>query len=303
MLPNFLIAGVAKAGTTSLYYYLKQHPEVDIPRKETFYFAREFYKNAPGDKPPHFRDKARIIFTNDEYDKFYKGCNKKAIGEVSTCYAYFYESSIPLIRKKLGDVKIIFVLRNPVERAFSAYNHFIRLNAEPLSFREALKEEKLRMEKHWDFMWYYAAVGFYANQVKTFKDNFSQVKIFLSDDLSSNPSLIMKELFQFLRVDDSFIAETSLRYNEANVKPGELENYLSKKSAGANFIKSVLKKTIPEKTRMEWRQKSRKAISTPASFMPGDVREELIDLYKDDMIKLEKIIDRDLSEWRIKKKS
>ena len=104
MLPNFLVAGAAKSGTTSLYYYLLQHPEVAIPRKETFYFAHDFYKNAGGDKPPYFREKTRIVFSEEEYDRFYEQCNRKAIGEISTCYAYFYKSSVPLIKKKLGYV-------------------------------------------------------------------------------------------------------------------------------------------------------------------------------------------------------
>jgi hypothetical protein len=257
----------------------------------------------PGNKPPHFRDKSRLIFTDDEYDKFYKGCNKKAVGEVSTCYAYLHNTSVSLIKKKLGDVKIIFILRNPVDRAFSAYNHFTRLKAEPLSLKEALKEEKKRIEKHWDFMWYYADPGFYADQVKTFKDNFSQVKVFLSEDLSSNPEQIMKELFQFVGVNDTFIPDMSFRYNEGNTKPGELENYLSKKLIAGNLLKPVLRKMVPEKMRMEYRQKSKKANESSPVLMTDDIRDELIDLYRDDILKLEKIIGRDLGEWRIKKKA
>ncbi|HKR03230.1 MAG TPA: sulfotransferase, partial [Bacteroidia bacterium] len=250
MLPNFLIAGVAKAGTTSLYYYLTQHPEVDIPRKESFYFAREFYKNAPGDKPPFYRDKSRIVFTEKDYDKFYSHVNKNATGEVSTCYAYFHESAVPLIKEKLGDVKIIFILRNPVERAYSAYKHFLRAGAETLSFKEALDAEKSRIEKRWDFMWHYAAVGFYAKQVKAFRENFSHVKIFLSDDLDAKPGEVMKVIFQFIGVNDGFIPDTSFRYNSADAKPAALFDYLSEKKFSKKFLKPIIRKIIPEKKRM-----------------------------------------------------
>ena len=294
MLPNFLIAGVAKAGTTSLYYYLNQHPEVNIPRKESFYFAKKFYKDAPGDNPPFFRDKSRIIFSEDDYNKFYSECAKKAIGEVSTCYAYLHESAIPLIKEKLGDIKIIFILRNPVERAFSAYKHFIRTNAETLSFKDALEEEKSRIKMKWDFMWYYADVGFYAKQVKAFKENFSQVKIFLAEDLDSNPLLVMQELFQFIGVDDRFIPDTSFRYNES----GTVTVFSSKKTSPISILISVIKIIISEKKRMKLRQKLRTKTRTTPLSMDADVKTYLQNLYQDDIIELEKIIERDLNGWK-----
>ncbi len=293
MLPNFLIAGVAKAGTTSLYYYLAQHPEVDIPRKETFYFAKDFYKDVPGDGPPFYRDKSRIIFTEKEYDKFYADCHKKAVGEVSTCYAYFYESAVPLIREKLGDIKIIFILRNPVERAFSAYRHFYRLGSERLSFKQAFKEEKSRMEKKWDFMWYYADLGFYSKQVKAFKDNFSQVKVFLTEDFDADTQQMMKEIFQFIGVDDRFAPDTGFRYNASDA----ISSPLLRKFFSNKLLKGIVKKMIPEKKRMEIRQRARTPDDALELSMDEDVKESLIDLYREDIIALEKIIHRDLGSW------
>lgn len=297
MLPDFIIAGTAKSGTTSLYYYLMQHPEVDIPRKESFYFAREFYKNAPGDGPPFFRNKSRIIFTEDAYEEFYMHCTKKAVGEVSTCYAYFYENAIPLIKKKLGDVKIVFILRNPVERTFSAYRHFARLKAEPLAFKEALQAEQSRMEKKWDFMWYYTDVGFYAKQVKAYKENFSNVKVFLTDDLASQPQQVMKELFQFIGVDDSFVADTSFRYNASNTHYSSWFNFFYGNSLLNKFLKPVIKKIIPEKKRFAVKQHLRKRGKRTTPLPDNEVKSALINLYRNDITSLEKIINRDLSDW------
>jgi hypothetical protein len=293
LLPNFLIAGVAKAGTTSLYYYLTQHPDVDIPRKESFYFAREFYKNAGGDSPPFFRDKPRIIFTEEAYDTFYFNCHKKAIGEVSTCYAFLHETAIPLIKEKLGDIKMIFILRNPVERAFSAYKHFHRSGDETLSFKDSIAAEKSRMEKRWDFMWYYTDVGFYAKQVKAFKDNFSQVKVFLSEDLDANPQAVMKELFKFIDVNDDFVPDTGFRYNTADTLP----SHRVKNSTLNKLLKPFIKKFIPEKKRMAMRQKSRIPVDTVLT-MDAEVKSHLLKLYQDDITELEKIIGRDLNNWK-----
>ncbi len=298
MPPNFLIAGVAKAGTTSLYYYLAQHPEVDIPRKESFYFAREFYENAPGDKPPLFRDKSRIIFSEEGYDKFYAHCHKKAIGEVSTCYAYLHESSIRLIKEKLGDIKIIFILRDPVERAFSAYRQSLGKGAELLSFKEALEAEKSRMEKRWDFMWYYADVGFYAKQIKAFKDNFSRVNIFLMEDLASRPQQVMKEVFQFIGVDDRYVPDTKFRYNVTDTKPPSLFQYLLIEAASKKSLKAVIRKVIPEKKRMAIKEKLRTPLETPVLSMDSDVSAHLMQLYRDDILEVEKLTGANLSGWR-----
>lgn len=297
--PNFLITGVAKAGTTSLYYYLSQHPEVEIPRKETFFFARDFYKNTGSGTSPHFRGKENIVFTEREYDLFYRKCNSKAVGEVSTCYAYLYETSIELIKKKLGDIKIIFLLRHPVERALSAYNHFRRMKQEPLTFKDAIEKESHRIELGWDFMWHYTSMGFYAKQVQAFKENFAQVKIFLTDDLDANPQQLMKDIFKFIGIDDNFIPDTGFRYNISGTRPDRLRfGSFFNGPFSRKVIYPVLKKIIPEKERRQAKHHLRMPSENIENLIDTSLKKQLTDMYSDDIILLEKIIDRDLSKWK-----
>lgn len=300
MLPNFIIPGVAKAGTTSLYYYLDQHPEIDIPRKETFFFARDFYSNHPDSGPPYFRDKSRIVFTETEYNKFYAHCNKKAVGEVSTCYAYFYKQSIPAIKQKLGDVKIIFLLRNPVERAFSAYKHFVRIQKEPLSFSDALLQEKTRMEMRWDFMWYYSHLGFYAKQVTAYKNNFTNVDVFFSEDLQKNPDEILRKIFKSINVSEDVKINTTIKYNMSDERLDNFRsNYLYGNLFSKKIIRPALKRIIPEKKRQLLKYKWR----TPAALLPNivehKIKNQLQNVYREDIKELEKITGRDLSGWLI----
>ena len=144
-LPNFLIVGAAKSGTTSLYHYLKQHPEIYMsPVKEPKFITAQFLSfpfKGIGDE----KVEQNIVKSYNEYCNLFKDVSKeKIIGEASPDNLYFFEKAINIIIYHLKNPKIIIILRNPIERAFSAYMYFINCNREYLSFEEALKEEEKR---------------------------------------------------------------------------------------------------------------------------------------------------------------
>jgi len=139
-LPNFLVVGVAKSGTTSLYHYLNQHPDIFIPsRKECRFFSS---------KPGNFKGPGRE-FQNDTikdiqgYRRLFLGCfNISARGDVSNDYLFYYTESIENIKRHIGeDAKIIIRLRNPIDRAYSNYLRHIREGWEALSFEDGLEAE------------------------------------------------------------------------------------------------------------------------------------------------------------------
>jgi len=297
MNPNFLVAGVAKCGTTSLFYYLIQHPEVSIPKKETFYFISEFYKNQTAD-PIGRRDPERIITSLEDYQKLYAESNTKVIGEVSTCYFHFHEMAIPKIKSLLGDPKIIIILRHPVERAYSGYKHFTRTNHEPLSFEEALRSEKERKDKKWDFMWQYSEYGFYAKQVKAYQTNFTNVKIILSEDLEKNTDNTMREIFQFLEIDDSFKPDTKVKFN---ISDSQKNNFWFKYFIHNKITNKILKPIAEKLINPVKRRKIIHMLRTPEKQKQDtlilNTRQKLLDLYKEDTLELQSILKRDLSTW------
>ncbi len=149
-LPNFLVIGATKSGTTSLYTYLKQHPEVYMPMKEPNFFALE------GREPPFFRGpegwkepSQKRITDLEGYRTLFAGASgEKAMGEVSPLYLYAPQAAYR-IRRYVPEAKLVAILRNPVERAYSAYMHLVREDREPLGFAEALKEEERRIQSNW----------------------------------------------------------------------------------------------------------------------------------------------------------
>ena len=185
-LPNFLIVGAQKSGTTSLHIYLKEHPEVFMPEKlkEPKFFVSPIFKKITSNQPLYTKVMNHSIFKWKDYLKLFEKIQKeKAIGESTTAYLYYYKVAIELIKEYLGDIKIIISLRNPIDRAFSAYLHLRRENFENISFEEALKKENTRKGLNWIPLYYFTSIGFYYHQVKAYLDNFDRVKIVLFDDL------------------------------------------------------------------------------------------------------------------------
>ncbi|MCX8125372.1 MAG: sulfotransferase domain-containing protein [Spirochaetes bacterium] len=195
--PNFLIVGAAKSGTTSLYYWLKQHPEVFMPdNKEPSYFVYGY----------------GISDWEKYLSLFELGRGKKAIGEASASYLVAPESA-QWIRQKLGNVKIIILLRNPVERAYSLYSWMVMEGYEWISnFEEALAAEEGRFcneffrtnnpEYFWDYM--YVRSGLYYEQVMRYMDIFEDIKIYLFDELVTSSKAIYFDVCNFLGINNTF---------------------------------------------------------------------------------------------------
>ena len=296
--PTFLVAGVAKCGTTSLYYYMTQHPEIEIPKKETFYFIRDFYRtqtsNINGRRNPE-----QLIMTEEQYDSFYAKTKSKAIGEVSTCYFHFPEMAIPEIKNKLGDLPVIVILREPVERVWSGYKHFERLNKETLPLEEALASEADRKKNLWDFMWYYTELSFYAKQAARWKSEFKNILFILNEDLEKEPVKTMQEIFRFIGVDDRFVPNTSTRYN---ISDPQTHNFWFRAFFANQSLKRIIRplvdKIMNEETRIKIIHKLRRRNTAATPKLDPLIREALRKKYTSDIAALEIIIGKDLSKWK-----
>ncbi|EPZ44556.1 hypothetical protein N007_10785 [Alicyclobacillus acidoterrestris ATCC 49025] len=159
LLPNFLVIGAAKAGTTALYRYLSQHPEVFMPSiKEPNYFAlanREVRFQGPGDDRTN---RSSITRFADYQALFDEADGYQAVGEASPMYLYTADAA-NRIHDLIPNVKLIVILRDPVERAHSAYLHLRRDEREPLAnFADAIAAEEERIAKHWAPMWHLRGV-------------------------------------------------------------------------------------------------------------------------------------------------
>ncbi len=302
-LPNFLIIGAAKAGTTSLYNYLKQHPQIYMsPVKETNFFAFEGEKlNFAGPRDNEYISSFSVTKFQDYQKLFQDAESEIAIGEASPLYLYSPPAS-RRIHNHLPKVKLIAILRNPVQRAYSHFLMFLRDDREPFrDFALALAQEDKRILQNWEWAWHYKKVGFYYAQLKPYFELFSrsQIKIYLYEDFKQHTNDIIQDIFEFIEVNNSFIPDTSIKHNESIIsrnkmvsKNKKISNFLTKD----NSYKNLLKLLLPKQFRRSIKERVLEGIFHKPP-LTREVRKQLIEEYREDILKLQDLIDRDLSSW------
>lgn len=293
--PNFLIVGAAKAGTTYLYSILKQHPEIYLPDiKECRYYSNIGEKNIIP-----YTSKPVVSIENKEvyYSLFDNVDQQKAIGEISPDYLYYYKESIKNIKNELGtDVKIIIILRNPVERAYSAYYHLVRLYDIKNTFLEVLSSEKEWVKTNIWWGCFVAHPGYYYDAVNEYLKYFANTKVLLFEDLVGNQDETLESILSFLEVDSEFNFEKPTFLN----KTGRPKSIITKKiiNISSRFI-NKLGSFIPQERLLKLlsyieKQKERNLYKPD---LERDEKNMLINLYNNDIKDLAQLINRDLSTW------
>ena len=300
-MPNFLVIGAAKSGTDSLCAYLGQHPQVYMcPNREPSFFVAEGQRDIPFRGP---RDREVIerwdmwVSTRERYEALFADVfTEKAIGEGSTWYLYD-EGALHRIHRHIPHARLIAILRNPVDRAYSAYTMLIRDGRETTwDFSHALAAEDAHVSAGWEPLWHYRRMGFYYSQLKRYYDIFdaSQIRVVLYDDFNTRPAEILRELFGFLEVDDTFVPDTSQRQNVSLVPKNTGYHTLV---VGQNPVKSVAKALLPADIRHRIRERlAAPNLTRPAPVAP-EVRRELIEIFRPDILRLQDFLGRDLSMW------
>jgi hypothetical protein len=296
-LPNFLVIGASKSGTTSLYYYLQQHPDVYMsPVKEPRFFALEGRKldfRGPGAQE---RINRWAVTDIEEYRALFEGVEgEKAIGEASPTYLHSPQAP-GRIKHYVPEARLIALLRNPVQRAYSAYVQHVRDGREPLSFSEALREEEGRLRDNWSPGWGYKRIGFYHRHLKRYYEMFGEerIKVYLYEELSEDPVGVSRDIFRFLGVDDAFEPDTSLRHNPSGIPRSRALLGLVKRP---NAVKSALKPLLPGGVRKRISVNVQNWMLEKAPPLPEEARGELAEAYREDILGLQDLIGRDLSGW------
>ena len=187
-LPNFLIIGVEKGGTTWLHAQLKKHPDIFLPRTKELHFFNKYNSN--------FVAHDYFQFGLNWYMKFYKEYQgQHAIGDVTPMYICDPEAPAR-IKATLPNVKIIAMLRNPVQRAYSHYWMAKNKNHTTLTFQEVIEQKEPRFIKR----------GLYYKQLKIYYDLFdpAQIMVLFYDEVFKNPEYWLSQVCKFLEVDNSF---------------------------------------------------------------------------------------------------
>jgi len=293
-LPNTFLIGAAKSGTSSLAFMLKQHPQIFLP----------------SNKEPHFFSDDKRYSKGIEWylDSFFSGSESFGIRlDASNAYLVWSEKTVKRLLKiyeKPEKLKFIALLRDPVARAFSHFWMAKRLGREPLDFEEAIRQESARLELHdeefrlsGEQKFGYFKGGAYATNVSPFLQAFSrdQFRFLIFDDFKKNSIASVNNVFEFLEIE-KFKVEP-LHKNPASLPRSRIMyDYMKKKDAGT---KNFIKRLFPLKMQKKLKEMIMKLVLRPIkkSAIPQQVENELRSRFAPEIRKLEKILDRDLSDW------
>jgi hypothetical protein len=301
-MPDFLVIGAGKSGTTSIDKYLNQHPDVFVPkRKEPNFFGYELIdvkdlaENA--DDLAHYRNSVTSL---ESYLRiFEEALPHQKRGETSNTYMYHREAPFR-IRHYIPNVKLIAILRQPADRLFSRYMHLARENRVPSkSFSDCLDRNSIWWKRN-DLI----REGFYFKNLSTYFELFPRenIRVYLFEDLNKDPLKVMHDIYELIGVDHAFNPDVSLRYNES----GLIKNKLLNKIYGqGGWMSRTMQKIFPGiyqnlKGNLSLKRKMLKLRGKNLEKIEMDpaIRRALtLNVYGEDIKQLEKLIGRDLSHW------
>ncbi len=288
-LPNFLIIGAPKAATTSLYHYLEQHPQVYMSAvKEPHFFS---YGETEL-KGRLVRMPRRMVLTASGYEKLFERAHSDfAIGEASTSYLESKRAA-ERIAERLPDVRLIAVLRQPADRAYSQYLMNRQRLFEPApTFEAALDNELDAIARNSHPYINYRDTGCYHRHLSYYCTLFPrrQLLALLHEDLGERPVDTMRAVFNFLGIDDGFVPDTSMRHNISGVPRNRAVTALLKVTYP---VLGYLERSLPPPLISRI---GKTLLKTPS--MNPDTRARLTADFREDIVKLQDLIDRDLSRW------
>ncbi len=309
-LPNFFLVGAPKAGTSSLYHYLDQHPQIYMsPVKEPNFFAAEIREEnfEAARQRALIRDQrclreflagsmreqrfGGIVQHNKDYLRLFANAKEElALGEASVCYLWS-PTAAARIAERIPDAKILIMLRDPAERAFSQYLHGLGNGAIRWTFREHIERNLRHRTPQFCIHYPFLEFGLYAGQIARYLDRFGRnVWVGLYEDFKARPSRVFEEICRFLGVDPGFAPDMTRRHMETQVPRMAAVAWLRRSGfweAAAHLTPTSLR---PHIRRMLVRKPG------AARMDPAD-RQYLVEFYRQDIRQLEGLIGREFDGW------
>ncbi len=279
MWPNLFLVGAAKAGTTSVYEELARHPRVFMsPMKEPHFFSR--IQPSPERRAffPHVSDEA-------EYLALFDGASgEDLVGEASTSYLWD-EHAAERIRRVAPDARILIMLRDPVERAYSQYWNDVREGIESRPFADAVAAEERSGRGAWGVTSLYIDCGRYAEQVARYLDRFGdRVLMAFLEDLVRDRAGTMAGIRSFLGLDADAPGVEARPGNPASAP----RNALSRAILASGRARTIARATVPRSLRARLRAALVKEISPPA--MDPETRRRLEEIFRPEVARLAELL-------------
>lgn len=298
--PNVFLIGVQKSATTSLYDWVSQHPNVcgPVSMKDTPFFIDDKLYNKG------------FSFIEDIYGKYYKDHKIVINGSAHTIY---FEKALKRLSEYRPDGKILLVLRNPVERAISAYNFAVKRNLETKDLKSSIDEEYLRLKSK-DVQLLsettYIDHGMYFKQISILKKYFSDdnILILFYEDIKSKPEQVINKVYTFLEIDNQFNPDLKALNKTGSVRFKFIKDLVYNNNPIKKFLlKYVFDVIVPYDLkyrikisilRFITKKDSFKSKNKPENKINNETRCFMYGLLKNDIENLENLLNKDLSNWK-----
>lgn len=281
---DFFIVGAPKAGTTSLYHYLSEHPETDMSiLKEPNYFSEKsikdndlYYKSYPIKKLSRYHS----LFKNNNLIK----------GEASVSYLY-YKDVAKSIKAYNSSARIIIMLRDPIERAFSHYLMDFRLGLINDTF-ENIIFQKSNLSNSKTYFQQYVKLGEYTNQIKRYFNEFpsEQILVVDYDDFKNKTSDVVKKVYKFLKIDINFSPELNNKHNARFIVNNRLLKFLFSKIIIRKVMNLIFPKFIKSFIKNQF-------FNNKPPILLSSSRLYLQQYFKKDVENLSNFLQKDYSKW------
>jgi hypothetical protein len=294
MLPNFICPGAARSATTTLYYLLIQHPKIFLPSiKETRFFSQDYEKGLVWYKQKYYAD---VV-------------NETAIGDISPVYSIDERCSERIFRELGKDVKFIFMLRNPVERAYSHYCMLRNHQFEDLPFEKALTlDEQFRIEKslryyNHQYGYQYLKESRYWLSIQRYLRYFARdrIKFIVFEEFVEDMEAHLAEILNFLEVKEPYQFELNVYRNPTTVSSHSRINRLFYCNPFFKKTRDYIQAKTGWKTQSLLKKLKNSLLTKKRSRIPpldDKLRKDLVDYFDADTKRLEGLLGRDLSVWK-----
>lgn len=285
---DLIVGGASKSGTTALFEMLKSSSSFFLPAsKELHYFSLPFLMcraSGPGDRYVV----SRIPASFSQYIENFigKGANQISV-DISPSYL-FYAKAVDEIERQLPSVKVLFILRRPIEKIYSQYLHLVAEGREQLSFQDALNAEHRRKLEGYSDMFLYKESGFYAENIRAYIDKLGseRVKVVLFDKFSACPDDVLQEICTFVGLTIPQKFDTSVK---ANVS-GAPKSRMLARLIGPNILTNAARAVIPHNLGLRMRGILRSLNSDKKPKLDHDQERSLLAVFENDIYDLESIL-------------
>lgn len=285
---DFAIVGTFKSASSTLAYELSQRPEIEIPKpKDPYYYLRELagrYTGNPDFLKAHY---AGAVTDAAGFDALF-GTKPGALrGEATPLYLYCHEQAIPALKADNPDVRIVIVLRDPVDRAWSNYKHNVKDGFESQPFADCIADWETRDHLPLHPFFHYVRAGLYDAQVAAWQAAFDHVLVVSYDDVEARPHEVLNQIARFLDIAPNFAPKEVIRLNKTGQPRSRLlHDFILKENPVKRLLRPVYRALVGSRVRRKAISERVKNLNLKSGDLPVPERAALMAVYGADLERL-----------------